>query len=97
MFGEDVSTLVTYPATKKLFEVKENSKQLSEKKGELFPLVVYKLLFSMKRSRPDLDTAVGFLTTRVSKSDIGDWEKLRWILRFVHFTHREKDILEQQV
>ena len=32
MFGEDISTLITYPATKKLFEVREYAEQLSEKK-----------------------------------------------------------------
>ena len=44
----------------------------------------------MNRSRPDLETAVGFLTTRVSKSDVDDWEKLRKILKFVYFTLKEK-------
>ena len=56
MFGEDVSTLVTSLATRKLLEVREDSKQLSKKKGELFHSVVVKLLFIMKRSRLDLDT-----------------------------------------
>ena len=33
MFGEDVSMLVKSPATKKVSEVREDSEQLSEKKG----------------------------------------------------------------
>ena len=36
IFGEDVSTSFTYPATKKLFKVREYSKQLNDKKGEFF-------------------------------------------------------------
>ena len=40
----------------------------------------------MKRPRPDLETVVDFLTTRASKSDVDDWEKLRRVLRFVHCT-----------
>ena len=32
IFGQDISTSVISPATKKLFEVREDSKQLSEKK-----------------------------------------------------------------
>ena len=74
IFGEDVSTLVTSPATKKLFEVREYFEELSYKNRELFHSVVAKLLFIMKRSIPDLDIAVGFLTARVLKSDIYAWE-----------------------
>ena len=40
MFAEDVSELVTYPGSNKLFEVREHAKQLSENKGNLFLLVV---------------------------------------------------------
>ena len=70
IFCKDVSTLVTSPATNKLFEVREDDKQLSEKKEELFHLMVAKLLFIMKMPRPDLETAVIFLTTRLLKSDV---------------------------
>ena len=56
----------------------------------MFHLVVEKLLFIIKRSIPDLETDVGFLTTRLLKSDVDDCEKLRMILRFVYFTPKEK-------
>ena len=75
-FGEDVSTLVTSPATNKFFEVREYAEQLSENKGKLFHLVVEKLSFIMKSFRTDLEMVMGFLTTRVSKSDIDNREKL---------------------
>ena len=68
--------LVTSPATNKLFEVRKDTKQLSDNKVELFHSVMVKLSFIMKRSRPDLDIAVSFLTTRVSKRDIDEWGKL---------------------
>ena len=55
----------------------------------MFHSVVEKLLFIIKRSIPDLETDVGFLTTRVLKSDVDDCEKLRMILRFVYFTLKE--------
>ena len=74
MFGEDVSTSVTSPATNKLFEVRDDFEQLSDKNGELFHSVVANLLFIMKRSRTDLDMAVGFLMMRVLRSDIYDWK-----------------------
>ena len=44
----------------------------------------------MKRFRPDLDTAVILLMDRVSNRYVEDWEKSRRILRFVHFTLKEK-------
>ena len=54
--------------------MREDSKQLSEKKGCFSHSVVVKLLFIMKRYRPDFDTDVGFLKKRVLKSDIDNWE-----------------------
>ena len=39
-----------------------------------------KLLFIVKRARPDCETAISFLTRRVSKSDEDDWEKMRRVL-----------------
>ena len=48
MFGEYISASVSYPSTKNLFEVREDSDQLSKKEGELFHLVVENLLFIMK-------------------------------------------------
>ena len=90
MFSEDVSTLVTSTATMKLFEVREDAKQLSEKKGEFFHSVVEKLLFIIKGSRPNLETAVGLLEKMVLKIDVDDWKILRRILRFFHFTLKEK-------
>ena len=73
MFAEDVSALVTCSETNKLFEVRKDAKQLSEKKGEMWHLVVSKLLFIMNSSRPDLEIVVIFFMTMVLKSDIDDW------------------------
>ena len=52
--------------------------------------MVAHLLYIMNRSRPDLDPAVSLLTTRVLDSDIEDWGTLRSILKFVHWTLKEK-------
>ena len=62
------------PGNQKKIEVREYYNQLSENKGEIFHSVVKKLLFVMKSSRIYLETAMIFLTTRVSKSDVDDWE-----------------------
>ena len=76
MFGEHFSASVSSPATKKVSDLREDSEQLFEEKRELFQLVVEKLLFIIKRSRADLETAVSFLTDIVSKSDVENWERL---------------------
>ena len=73
MFGGDVSALVTSPATNRFSKVRKDSKQLSDNKGQLFHSVVANVLFIMKRSRSDLDMSMGFLTKRISKSDVGNW------------------------
>ena len=52
--GEDFSKSVSSPATKKLFEVREDEYKLSLKKGELFYSILEKLLFIMKWSSPDM-------------------------------------------
>ena len=42
----------------------------------IVPLVGGKVIIIMKSYRPDLDMAVSFLTTRISNSDVDDWENL---------------------
>ena len=86
MFGEDASTSVSSRVTNKLFEVREDADKLSENKEELFHSVLAKLLFIMKGSRPDLETAVSFLTFIVSNSYVDYWGKLKRMMRFVHCT-----------
>jgi hypothetical protein len=48
--------------------------------------VVAKLLWAEKRSPPDIETAISFLCTRVSKSDEDDWLKLKRFLQFLNQT-----------
>ena len=45
-----------------------------------------KLMYIAKRARPDIETAVGFLSTRVSKSDTDDWAKLKTVLQYLYGT-----------
>ena len=78
------------PQQQKKIEVREVVEQLSDKTGDLFHLLVTELLFIMKRCRPYLEKDVGFLTNRLSKSDVDVCEKLQRVLRFVHCTLKEK-------
>jgi hypothetical protein len=64
------------PASSFLFQVNEDAEKLSEEKAQFFHHNVEKLLFLCKRARPDIQTSVAFLCTRVKNPDIDDYKKL---------------------
>ena len=84
--GEEVTEQVTSPATRRLREVNPDCELLSKDKKEAFHSIVALLLWIMKRARPDLETAISYLCTRVSKGDIDDWGKLRRAIAYVKCT-----------
>ena len=84
-FDEDITRNAATPATSYLFKVRE-SPLLSEPKAENFHSVTAALLFISRRCRLDIQTAVGFLTTRVSCPTEDDWEKLRRVLQYLRGT-----------
>ena len=59
---------------------------MGKEKSDIFHSVTAKLLFIMKRGRPDIETAVSYLMARVSKSNMKDWEKLKRCLGFLKGT-----------
>ena len=67
--GQEINETVRSPAQKHLREVNPNGVRLGKEKIDSFHSIVHKLLWIMKRVRPDLETSVSFLCTRVSKSD----------------------------
>jgi len=48
--------------------------------------VFAKLLWVMKRGRPDIETTIAFLCTRVKGPTCQDWCKLRRLIHFLHDT-----------
>ena len=66
--------------------MQEKSVELNEEKSELFHSIVAKLLYERKRARPDVETVVAYICTRVSKSTEDDWVKLRRLLGFIKHT-----------
>lgn len=66
-----------------IFNINENEEQLDSQKSAVFHSVTQKLLYLMKRLRPDIETAVSFLMRRLSKSDNDDWKKLKRVLGFL--------------
>ena len=86
VFGEEISGLVTSPCARHLLETREDAKQLDERKKEIFHTVTAKLLYIEKRARPDIETAISYLTTRVDKSDEDDWKKLKRVIQYLKQT-----------
>ncbi len=85
-FHDDITRNASTPATSHLFGVRESSPQLSDEKADNFHSVVASLLFVSRRCRLDIQTAVGFLTTRVSGPDQDDWNKLKRVLQYLRGT-----------
>ena len=92
MFGEDVSQGASTPAKKGLFNIKD-APELDPKRKEKFHSIVAKLSYLSQRSRIDIQTAIAFLCTRVSKSTVEDWDKLRRVLQYLHATEDMKYIV----
>ena len=73
------------PAGDNLSNVREDEDRelLSEEMAKQFHRTVAQLLFLCKRARPDIETLVSFLTTRVNQPDKDDWGKLRHGLMYL--------------
>ena len=72
--GEDVNGTAVNPAKSKLFTIDHESPKLTGSKKEIFHSVTAKVLWISQRSRPDLDTAVSFLCTRLKEPTEEDWK-----------------------
>ena len=83
LFEDDIGPAAVTPANAHLFEVSDDRDALTSKKQRIFHSCVAKLLFVAKRSRPDILTAISFLTTRVTKPNVDDWGKLRRVLQYL--------------
>jgi hypothetical protein len=69
-----------------LFQVNEEGTKLDEEKAQVYHHIVAKALFLCKRARPDLQTAVAFLCTRVKQPDTDDYKKLRRMIQYLRLT-----------
>lgn len=66
---EDFKGTAETPAAAHLFEVNEQREKLESEDISIFHHLVAKLLYLSKRARPDIQTAVSFLCTRVREPD----------------------------
>lgn len=76
----------TTPAADHLFTIDESKPSLPEDRADRFHRIVAKLLFVAKRARPDIQTAVAFLCTRVKGPDEDDERKLIRVLGYLKET-----------
>jgi hypothetical protein len=75
-------------------EVNPDAEKLDDEKAELYHHLTAKLLYLSKRTRPDLQPTVSFLTTRVKQPDVDDYKKLARCMRFLRGTKHDKLTLE---
>jgi hypothetical protein len=71
------------PVANHFLTVNDDQTKVDEKKAQLFQTYVANTLFLCKRSIPDLQTAVAFLSTRVKSYDKDDYKKLICMLQFL--------------
>ena len=74
------------PASDHLFTVSPDAKKLDSNDADMFHHNTAKLLFLCKRARPDIQTAVAFLCTRVQQPDTDDYKKLARVMRYLRNT-----------
>jgi len=89
-FGEVTKSNAAPPSKPYLFSAREDAEVLSPEKADVFHSVVAKLSYIMKRTRPDLESTIAFLSTRVSCSTVDDWGKLKRLLQFAKGTINDK-------
>ena len=82
----DMDGMATTPAAEHLFKVNETPTYLDKKDAMFFHHNVVKLLFLCKRARPDLQTAVAFLSTHVQHPDRDDYKKLGRAMKYLRKT-----------
>lgn len=91
---KDMDGHATTPAAGHLFTVDSEAKPLDEETAHLFYHNTAKLLFLSKRARPDIQTAVAFLTTRVKGPDEDDYKKLGRVMNYLRSTTALNLVLE---
>ena len=79
------STAAT-PVAEHLFKVNKDADSLTEGQMSIYHNFVAKCLFLTKRARPDISTAVAFLSTQSKASDVDDWKKLTQMIRYLRGT-----------
>jgi hypothetical protein len=92
-YGENLDRKYPHPAAKWLFTIKKDTNELNTAKGDLYRTFVAKLLWVMKRGRPDIEPTVSFLSTRVKAPTKDDWHKLKRLMSWLKQTATDVRII----
>ena len=76
-YGEKLDRKYSSPAAKWLFAVNPDTKALDTSKEDICRRFLAKLLWVMKRARPNTEPTMGFLSSRVKQLDKDDQYKLK--------------------
>jgi hypothetical protein len=82
-FPYEITPITRTLWTEKLFKVNNESKNLDEEKRAIVYTFVMKAMFLCNRARPDVNAAIGFLSSRVKEPNEGDWNKLLKVMGFL--------------
>jgi Reverse transcriptase (RNA-dependent DNA polymerase) len=83
--SEMIGTSAT-PAANFLFNVNDECAKLDQSKKDIFVHYVMQLLYLSQRARPDIRTAISFLSTRLTKPDEDDYKKLIRLMKHLQGT-----------
>ena len=83
---DDMDGAAATPAADHLFKTRKDAPKLDEERATLIHRVTAQLLFTSQRARPDLRTAISFLTKRVQAPDEDDYKKLARVIKYVRRT-----------
>ena len=84
--GKNIGRTAVTPAKDGLFDIDPDSVLLSQSDGECFHSDVARLLYLAKRARPEILTAISFLSSRVAVPTTEDDEKLKRVFSYLKGT-----------
>ena len=83
---EDMKGAAVTPAASHLFKTSTEPTYLDKDKQETFIHLVMQSLYLSQRGRPDIRTAVSFLSTRLQRPDKDDYNKLTRMIKYLRKT-----------
>ena len=78
---EEMKGKAPSPAAAHLFKVNANAVSIDDDHATIFHRLVMQVQYMSQRARPDLRTAVSFLSRRVAKPDVDDYRKLTRLMK----------------
>jgi hypothetical protein len=84
--SKDMDGTATSPTADYLFRIVDRFESLDEPTSEFFHATVTKLLFLCKRGRPNIQTSIAFLCTRVQQPTRHDYNKLARVIKYLRKT-----------